>query len=575
MGLLDTYTNGGQLSYLKQLQDKVKPVAPKPDPIATSINNNTGYKSPAQVKEDAPPVLNTSGVVGASNGYNKVDAEKRINDMYASQEASRMAQLQAKRDAAIGRLTQQATTIKPYYEQQRATLGGQVQQSRNKFSEFLASRGLSQSGAAAQAEISNQGRLQSGVAGLGQAEADAMSEIEKQKELANQDYAINYDGVQQQIQSDKSNALLNEQRYGDTLQQQLTRDAQTNARADYQDKFNAWLTKTNMGREDTRNGILDTRYNDTTKFNQDVTTSGLTGTYNGNPTIDAKKEEFNKMVQMGQLTGGIPMSQLIAQMAPEQIKSYENLGNRDGGFASAMDSTSDPVQKKIIEGFRNRFLAANPTNPYANTATSDVMVPTLQGKQVESGLLTDAAQRKGLDLSNKLNQLKLDSFPEEQQLSIESAKVALNSGREDLAIKIIEKSQLPEKFKAELAKVYADISQGNRQLDISQQGANTSSGNLALNQSEFKAKKDAGAYDPEMYNLDKLVKKDSLEAKKVSDTVNELNKLYVSKQYDPKTMAEIPVVVGNKDDIARAILAKGLSESNTKYLYGIYGIVTK
>jgi hypothetical protein len=271
MALFSPYTS--YLDNAKKQSAMITNPTPKADPIAANIKANPNYESPATIMgvgtgAEKAPKYDANSIVVGNGGYDANAQQQKINDMYTAQQANTQAQLQAKRDAAISRLNQQATTIAPYYEGQRATLGGQVQQSRNKFSEYLANRGLSRSGAAAQAEISNQGRLQSGLAGLGQSEAEARAEIERQKELANQDYAINYDAVQQQILSDKTNALLNEQKYGDTLQRQLKQDALNAYNTDYQNKFNSWLTNTNMGREDVRNKVLDTRYTDTQDYNR-------------------------------------------------------------------------------------------------------------------------------------------------------------------------------------------------------------------------------------------------------------------------------------------------------------------
>ena len=204
--------------------------------------------------------------------------------------------------------------------------------------------------------------------------------------------------------------------------------------------------------------------------------------------LQEDSEKLNRMNTLAGLTGQIPASELISQMSSSQIEAYKNLANQNGGFAAAINSTNDPVQKAIINEFRNQYLQQNPNNPYANTQTNNVMVPTMQGRQLESGLQTEAMQRVGLEISNKINQIKLDNLPEETALMLKTAKIQADKGQADLAYQLIVNSNAPEKFKAEIAQTYqqvaaskASVDQAWKQLDISQQKANNKSSN-----SEFK-----------------------------------------------------------------------------------------
>jgi hypothetical protein len=264
------------------------------DPIATNIDSNPTYKAPydnvteatkantVQTKEPAPQydpnAVKPETVTGNT---------QNINDLYAAQESQRRSQLEAKRNAALSRLNQESTKIQPYYEGQRTTLGGQVQTNRNKFAEYLANRGLTRSGAAAQAEIVNQGRLQSGLAGLGQDEANAFAEIERQKTLANQNYDTDLTDIQSMLGAEKARALLAEDTRLQDLNRQLKADAENKAYRDYQIKYNAWLQDQTMSRADEattyqqgRDKVADTRYENTYLQNQQ----------------DKQKEEFAKSI---------------------------------------------------------------------------------------------------------------------------------------------------------------------------------------------------------------------------------------------------------------------------------------
>jgi len=246
------------------------------------------------------------------------------------------------------------------------------------------------------------------------------------------------------------------------------------------DLYNQANLVSNLANTDYNRYNTDRTYNEGVRqfgVNQGITEAGLTGNYNGQRTMQGEANDLNRMNTLASLTGQIPASQLISQMSPEQIASYKALGNQNGGYAAAINATNDPVQKAIINEFRNQYLQANPNNQYYNTQTSNVMVPTMQGRQLESNLQTEAVQRAGLNITNLMNQYKLDT---QMPLETEQAKVLIESGRADLAAKLFQNTVAPEEFKMKMAQVAeqiaaskANTSQGWSQVGIAKQNADT------------------------------------------------------------------------------------------------------
>ena len=106
------------------------------------------------------PATNPTGTQATINPYDAIERQKELA-------------LQTQRDA-------QNTQINQQNDISRATLGGQSQANSRNLAEYLAQRGLTSSGTAAQGEINRLGSLQQGLGALEQQKNSALSGVETQ-----------------------------------------------------------------------------------------------------------------------------------------------------------------------------------------------------------------------------------------------------------------------------------------------------------------------------------------------------------------------------------------------------------
>jgi hypothetical protein len=199
---------------------------------------------------------------------------------------------------------------------------------------------------------------------------------------------------------------------------------------------------------------------------------------------------------------------------------------------------------------------------------------TLDNQQVQSALQTQAIQRAGALIDNSMKQIQLDALPEQTQYGLQLLKYQVQAGELDNATKTIQNLYLPEQLKTQIAQGLQSIEASKANVSQGWASVNNAAGNLALNQAEFQAKKNAGAYDPEMYNLDKQIKKDTLESNKLDKTIQRLDSLFVAKVFDSKGN-EVPKVVGDPTQMRTNILNLKLPDNETDYLLSRYGLPTK
>jgi hypothetical protein len=166
----------------------------------------------------APPAANGNGV--SSNG----NAQGYIDQLNEARRQQTIAGLDKSRNAALSNLQGEKSAIQPkYYDQRNQAAAGSQQQARN-FAEFMAARGGTNSGANAQAEITNGMALQGNLGSLGRQEAQAYTDIERRTTDVNNAYQSDVAGAEAGMQGDRMQMLLQDyykaQERGDMLSQQ-------------------------------------------------------------------------------------------------------------------------------------------------------------------------------------------------------------------------------------------------------------------------------------------------------------------------------------------------------------------
>lgn len=134
------------------------------------------------------------------------------DDLNRLTEAQKNAQKEALKKAkqqALANLDVQEQAIKPMYQNQRNMASASSQQGARSFAEYLANRGLTNSGASAQGEINRLGALQNTMGNIGVAEANAYRDIANQRTAVENDYVSSLANANAQIDANYYNSLLN------------------------------------------------------------------------------------------------------------------------------------------------------------------------------------------------------------------------------------------------------------------------------------------------------------------------------------------------------------------------------
>ena len=182
---------------------------------------------------------NRGGGTSTDYGSYKDDLER----LSKAQQKAQVAQLKQARDKALANLDTQEQSIKPTYNNARNTASATSQSGARSFAEYLANRGLTNSGAAAQGEINRLSSLQNTLGGLDTAEANALRDIANQRTAINNDYVAGVANANNAIAQQYYNNLLNynqqQRAYDDSLRQQALMQYSDN----YQARINELLAQ--------------------------------------------------------------------------------------------------------------------------------------------------------------------------------------------------------------------------------------------------------------------------------------------------------------------------------------------
>ena len=114
--------------------------------------------------------------------------ERTASDLFALQEKKRLAALEAQKRSALATLGQERGLVEPQYQRAVSGAAGQSATGARNLAEYMAQRGLTNSGASVQGEISRQGALQNVVGGLEQERVNWLSDIARRETGAKSAY---------------------------------------------------------------------------------------------------------------------------------------------------------------------------------------------------------------------------------------------------------------------------------------------------------------------------------------------------------------------------------------------------
>ena len=195
---------------IKKVSNTVKNVSNNnSNASSTSGNSNasSNYAPGSWISDKANTSTDVNTLKGTSTDYGtyKDDLER----LSKAQQKAQVEQLKRARDKALSNLDAQEQEIKPTYQNARNQASATSQSGARSFAEYLANRGLTNSGASAQGEINRLSSLQNILGGLDTAEANAYRDIANQRTAVNNDYVAGVANANNAIAQQYYNNLLN------------------------------------------------------------------------------------------------------------------------------------------------------------------------------------------------------------------------------------------------------------------------------------------------------------------------------------------------------------------------------
>lgn len=183
----------------------------------------------------------SNGGLGTSTNYGTY--EQDLNRLTAAQRQAQVDQLKAAKKKALANLDVQEQNIKPMYENARNQTSAASQQGARNFAEYLANRGLTNSGAAAQAEINRQSALTNNLGNINTAEANAYRDIANQRTAVENGYVSDLANANNALTNQYYNNLLNYNEQQRQMVQALQNQALGQYAGDYQAYKNSLLAQ--------------------------------------------------------------------------------------------------------------------------------------------------------------------------------------------------------------------------------------------------------------------------------------------------------------------------------------------
>lgn len=183
----------------------------------------------------------TSSSTGTSTDYGSYQDD--LERLSKAQQKTQIAQLKQARDKALANLDVQEQEIKPTYQTARNQASATSQSGARSFAEYLANRGLTNSGASAQGEINRLSSLQNSLGNIDTAEANAYRDIANQRTAVENDYVAGVANANNAIAQEYYNNLLNYNQQQREMVNQLQQQALGQYSNDYQAQINNLLAQ--------------------------------------------------------------------------------------------------------------------------------------------------------------------------------------------------------------------------------------------------------------------------------------------------------------------------------------------
>lgn len=218
---------------------------------AEAVRANYGYSGGVDgsknisLNNQEPSWIGNGGKSSINNNSSSRETsyEDDLNRLKRLQQKANVNELKAQKEKTLQALAEQEASIKPTYQNQRNLASANSQKGARSFSEYLANRGLTNSGAAAQGEINRLSTLQNNLATIDTNETNALNEIARAKANAESDYASNLATANSKIEAEYFNNLLQENQRQRLIDEQLKQQSAQQYANDYQAQINNLLAQ--------------------------------------------------------------------------------------------------------------------------------------------------------------------------------------------------------------------------------------------------------------------------------------------------------------------------------------------
>lgn len=203
---------------MAKLLDKITKTIKKASNLETekeTTSNNSTESNGSWIGEGISPrtgektyggAMQTSNI-GTSTNYGSYEDD--LSRLTEAKKQAQITQLKQARDKALANLDVQEQSIKPTYQKARNQASATSQSGARSFAEYLANRGLTNSGASAQGEINRLSAYQNTLGGIDTAEANAYRDIANQRTAIQNDYVAGVANANNAIAQEYYNNLLN------------------------------------------------------------------------------------------------------------------------------------------------------------------------------------------------------------------------------------------------------------------------------------------------------------------------------------------------------------------------------
>jgi hypothetical protein len=210
---------------------------------STSKNDGSWIGVGISPRTGEPTYSTTSPSASSSKSSSRSSYDDDLQRLKRLQQEATAQQLKAQKEKTLQALAEQEATIKPAYQAQRNSTAAVSAKNARSFNEYLANRGLTNSGAAVQTESNRMSTLQNNLADIDTQETNALNEIARARRNAETDYANGLATANAQIEADYFSKVLAENQRQRQIDEQLQQQALTQYSDDYQARINELLAQ--------------------------------------------------------------------------------------------------------------------------------------------------------------------------------------------------------------------------------------------------------------------------------------------------------------------------------------------